>query len=171
MSDVTNGKGSEADAAEAAERTATQAAKAASSRTAATGAGRNGHVDDSVASASIGVASAATGSKDADSHDPSPAAALRRHLDWLEFALEAAQSELGWREKRVAKATKRNQTKRTERLADVEAEVRELTALLTALRDLVSRAATPARPTRGGAARRPALAARIKGRRPTPPAG
>ncbi|HEV7809274.1 MAG TPA: hypothetical protein VGO64_01640 [Candidatus Limnocylindrales bacterium] len=69
-----------------------------------------------------------------------PAAALKRHFDWLEYALGAAKSEETWRAGRFEKATNANREKRTRRLADVREEIDELTALLQALRDLESRA-------------------------------
>lgn len=71
-----------------------------------------------------------------------PAAALARHVEWLDFALGAATAEEHWRRERLAKATKGNRAKRTDRLAEVVAEIEELTALLTGIRDLERRAAT-----------------------------
>lgn len=70
-----------------------------------------------------------------------PAAALARHVEWLDFALGAATAEERWRRERLAKATKGNRAKRTDRLAEVVAEIEELTALLTGIRDLERRAA------------------------------
>lgn len=75
-----------------------------------------------------------------------PAAALARHVDWLDFALGAATAEERWRRERLAKATKGNLAKRTDRLAEVIAEIEELTALLTGIRDL--QAPAPAAPAR-----------------------
>lgn len=68
-----------------------------------------------------------------------PAAALARHVEWLDFALGAATAEERWRRERLAKATKGNRAKRTDRLAEVVAEIEELTALLTGIRDLERR--------------------------------
>jgi hypothetical protein len=65
-----------------------------------------------------------------------PAAALARHIEWLEFALGAATAEERWRRDRLAKADKGNRAKRTDRLADVLAEIDELTALLAGIREL-----------------------------------
>ncbi|HUQ78964.1 MAG TPA: hypothetical protein VM427_08875 [Patescibacteria group bacterium] len=84
-----------------------------------------------------------------------PAAALARHVEWLDFALGAATAEEHWRRERLAKATKGNRAKRTDRLAEVVAEIEELTALLTGIRDLEQRA-TPA----------PATTPRRRGRPP-----
>ncbi|MDQ3128805.1 MAG: hypothetical protein M3Q66_10200, partial [Chloroflexota bacterium] len=70
-----------------------------------------------------------------------PAAALARHVEWLDFALGAATAEERWRRERLTKATKGNRVKRTDRLAEVAAEIAELTALLTGIRDLERRAA------------------------------
>ncbi len=98
-----------------------------------------------------------------------PAAALARHVEWLDFALGAATAEERWRRERLAKATKGNRPKRTDRLAEVVAEIEELTALLTGIRDLERRAAlapttTPRRRGRppgskNGTGKRPATAA------------
>jgi len=60
-----------------------------------------------------------------------PAAALARHVEWLDFALGAATAEERWRRERLTKATKGNRAKRTDRLAEVVAEIEELTALVT----------------------------------------
>lgn len=81
-----------------------------------------------------------------------PAAALARHLEWLDFALGAATAEERWRRERLAKATKGNRAKRTDRLAEVVAEIEELTALVTGIRALERRAgpATAATPRRRG---------------------
>ncbi len=75
-----------------------------------------------------------------------PAAALARHVEWLEFALGAARSEETWRASRLEKATKRNRDKRATRLAEVRDEITELSALLDAIREL------QARPARSGGA-------------------
>jgi hypothetical protein len=100
-----------------------------------------------------------------------PAAAVARHLEWLEFALAAARSEVSWRQDRLAKSTTKNRIKRTDRLADVDDEVAELTALLAGLRALLARPERAPRPRRAGGVtatrtrrtgaprRRPALAA------------
>jgi hypothetical protein len=77
-----------------------------------------------------------------------PAAAVARHLEWLEFALAAARSEVSWRQDRLAKSTKKNRIKRTDRLADVDDEVAELTALLAGLRALLARPERAPRPRR-----------------------
>ena len=79
-----------------------------------------------------------------------PAAALARHVEWLDFALEAATAEERWRRERLAKATKGNREKRTDRLAEVVAEIEELSALLSGIRDLERRAATAPTPRRRG---------------------
>ena len=70
-----------------------------------------------------------------------PAAALRRHVDWLEFALAAARSEETWRAARLDKATKKNREKRMARIAEVREEIEELAALLEAIRGLRARGA------------------------------
>ena len=69
-----------------------------------------------------------------------PEAALARHIEWLDFALDAATAEEGWRRERLAKASKGNRAKRTDRLAEVTAEIQELTALLAGIRALQARA-------------------------------
>jgi len=98
-----------------------------------------------------------------------PAVAVSRHLEWLDYALAAARAEESWRRGRVAKAVKKNRSKREARLAEVVAEITELAALLAGLRDLQKRAgpsktatrrSTPSRRTRAGTAAR-------GGRRPT----
>ena len=50
-----------------------------------------------------------------------PAAALARHLEGLEYALAAARDEEVRRRDRLAKATNKNRDKRTARLAEVTA--------------------------------------------------
>ncbi len=65
-----------------------------------------------------------------------PVAAVARHLEWLEFALAAARDEETRRRERLGKATNKNREKRTVRLAEVTAEVRELAALVTGLKSL-----------------------------------
>lgn len=118
-----------------------------------------------------------------------PAAALARHVEWLEFALGAATAEERWRRERLTKATKGNRAKRTDRLVEVAAEIEELTALLTGMRDLERRAAPATAPRRRGrppgskngtgkrsastasaATKAPATKARATGRRRTTPA-
>jgi hypothetical protein len=69
-----------------------------------------------------------------------PAAAVARHLEWLEFALEAARDEEVRRRGRLDKASDKNRSKRTVRLGEVTAEIRELAALVAGLRDLQARA-------------------------------
>ena len=78
-----------------------------------------------------------------DSPKPmSPTAAVARHLEWLEFALTAARDEEGRRKGRLDKATPKNRDKRTVRLAEVSAEVVELSALVTGLKNLRGPGAT-----------------------------
>ena len=80
-----------------------------------------------------------------DSPKPmSPTAAVARHLEWLEFALAAARDEEGRRKGRLDKATSKNRDKRTVRLAEVSAEVVELAALVTGLKNLRGPGAAPA---------------------------
>ena len=69
-----------------------------------------------------------------------PEAALARHIEWLDFALNAATEEEAWRRERLAKATRKNRAKRQGRLAEVVAEITELRALLAGIRDLQTRA-------------------------------
>ena len=73
-----------------------------------------------------------------------PAAALARHVEWLEFALAAAKDEEARRRGRLERASDKNREKRTRRLAEVSAEVRELDALVQGIRDLELRAARKA---------------------------
>ena len=75
-----------------------------------------------------------------------PAAAVARHLEWLEFALEAARDEEIRRRGRLEKATDKNRSKRTVRLGEVAAEIRELAALVAGLRDLQARAEAVTKP-------------------------
>lgn len=79
-----------------------------------------------------------------------PAAALARHIEWLDFALGAATAEERWRRERLAKAGKGNRAKRTDRLADVIAEIDELTALLAGIRELQAKASAAAPAPRRG---------------------
>ena len=72
-----------------------------------------------------------------------PAAALARHLEWLEFALAAARSEETWRAARLTRATKKSRDKRTLRLAEVRDEIAELSALVSAIRGLQPRRGRP----------------------------
>ena len=70
-----------------------------------------------------------------------PAAALARHLEWLEYALAAARDEEERRRDRLAGATNKNRDKRTARLAEVTAEVTELAALVEGIKSLQTQAA------------------------------
>jgi len=84
-----------------------------------------------------------------DSPKPmSPTAAVLRHLEWLEFALVAARDEELRRQGRLDRATDKNRDKRTVRLAEVTAEVLELSALVKGIKDLQAGAAGPARKPR-----------------------
>ena len=89
----------------------------------------------------------------ADDKPVRPAAAVARHLEWLDFALAAARDEETRRRGRLEHATDKNRERRTARLAEVSAEVRELDALVGGLRNLQARAATTAtrRTSRGKA--------------------
>lgn len=100
---------------------------------------------------------AGTGSGPAAGNPPmTPAAALARHVEWLDFALGAATAEEAWRRDRLAKATKRNRAKREERLAEVVGEIEELTALIAGIRSLQQRAARSTRAKPGSTAKAPA---------------
>ena len=90
-----------------------------------------------------------------------PAAAVARHLEWLEFALEAARDEEIRRRGRLEKATDKNRSKRTVRLGEVAAEIRELAALVAGLRDLQARAEDAAKPTAPAASANPRRGRRI----------
>jgi DNA-binding protein HU-beta len=90
-----------------------------------------------------------------------PAAALARHIEWLEFALAAARSEETWRAGRLEKATKKSRDKRGQRLAEVRDEIAELSALLGGIRGL--QAGTASRP----AATRRRAATKSAPRKPT----
>ena len=96
-----------------------------------------------------------------------PAAALARHVEWLEFALAAARSEESWRVARLEKATKKSRDKRTSRLAEVREEIAELSALVTAIRGLqarpASRSTTAAKPRPASPRKRSAPAAKPAG--------
>jgi hypothetical protein len=103
-----------------------------------------------------------------------PAAALKRHIEWLEYALGAARSEETWRAGRLEKASKANRDKRAGRLAEVRDEVAELSALLQGIHDLETKAKGPrARAattrTRARARAKPATGRRTRGAA-TPPA-
>jgi hypothetical protein len=97
-----------------------------------------------------------------DSPKPmSPTAAVARHLEWLEFALAAARDEEARRKGRLDKATSKNRDKRTVRLAEVSAEVVELSALVTGLKSLrgpASAAKKAAAKPRASAAAKPRAA-------------
>jgi hypothetical protein len=75
----------------------------------------------------------------------SPTAAVVRHLEWLEFALAAARDEEVRRQGRLDRATDKNRDKRSVRLAEVTAEVVELTALVRGIKDLRAGVVAPAR--------------------------
>jgi hypothetical protein len=94
-----------------------------------------------------------------------PALALARHVEWLDFALAAARSEETWRAARLKKATKKTLDKRTTRLAEVRDEIAELAALIQAIRGLKPSAASrstvgAAKPRAAGAAKPRATGAR-----------
>lgn len=94
------------------------------------------------------------------SRDMSPAAAVARHLAWLEDALIVAREEETRRRGRLERATDRNRDKRTVRLAEVTDEVAELEALVAGIKAL------QARPARAGT-RTPAAPRASKPRRST----
>ena len=71
-----------------------------------------------------------------DTRPMTPAAALARHLEWLEYALTAAREEEDRRRGRLDRATSKNRDKRAVRLAEVRAEVDELSALVQGIKDL-----------------------------------
>ena len=84
-----------------------------------------------------------------DSPKPmTPTAAVARHLEWLEYALAAARDEQVRRQGRLDKATPKNRDKRGIRLAEVTAEVVELSALVTGLKGLQGKSAAPTRKPR-----------------------
>lgn len=101
-----------------------------------------------------------------------PQAAVARHLQWLELAVAAARDEEVRRQGRLDRATSKNRDKRTARLAEVRAEVAELSALVKGLTGLGARplsastaaqravaakgAATKSAPTKAARAKRPA---------------
>ena len=76
-----------------------------------------------------------------DTRPMTPAAALARHLEWLEYALTAAREEEDRRRGRLDKSTSKNRDKRAVRLAEVRAEVDELSALVQGIKDLQAAAA------------------------------
>ena len=86
----------------------------------------------------------------ADPKPTPPAAAVARHLEWLEYALNAARDEETRRKGRLERATDKNRDKRSVRLAEVRAEVRELDALVKGIKELNAR---PAASTRKAAPR------------------
>jgi hypothetical protein len=89
--------------------------------------------------------------------------AVTRHLEWLDYALAAARAEESWRRDRLAKATKGNLAKRETRLAEVLAEIVELSALIIGLRDLQRGAASRTSTGSGStAARRSGTAPRAR---------
>jgi hypothetical protein len=98
-----------------------------------------------------------------DSAVMTPVAAVTRHLEWLEFALAAARDEETRRRERLGRATDKNRDKRSVRLAEVTAEVRELGALVKGLKELQARpAARAARARRTILRRSPASTAKSK---------
>jgi hypothetical protein len=76
-----------------------------------------------------------------------PVAAVVRHVEWLEFALAAARDEEARRRERLGRANDKNREKRTIRLAEVTAEVRELGALVQGLKNLQAGPAAASRST------------------------
>jgi hypothetical protein len=95
-----------------------------------------------------------------------PAAAVARHLEWLEFALAAARDEETRRRDRLGRATDKNRDRRTARLAEVTAEVRELGALVTGLKELRSRPAASRARASAEATPNPKTAATARPRTP-----
>jgi hypothetical protein len=83
----------------------------------------------------------------ADQKPTAPAAAVARHLEWLEYALKAARDEETRRKGRLDRATDKNRDKRTARLAEVRAEVRELDALVVGIKVLNARPVAATRKT------------------------
>jgi hypothetical protein len=86
-----------------------------------------------------------------------PAAAVARHVEWLEYALAAARDEELRRRGRLDRATDKNRDKRVIRLAEVSAEIVELAALVRGIKDLQTAGAAPVQ--------KPRAAARPAGRR------
>ena len=102
-----------------------------------------------------------------------PAAALKRHVEWLEYALGAASAEESYRAGRLEKATKANRDRRAARLGEVREEVEELTALLKGILDLQAKSkpsTTARKTTRARPTSRTRRATTTTGR-PTRPAG
>ena len=104
-----------------------------------------------------------------DATSMTPAAALARHLEWLEYALGAAREEEVRRRGRLDQATNKNRAKRTTRLAEVSAEVVELAALVEGIKSLQASAASPkpaatARGTRRASATKSAASRKSPGR-------
>ena len=95
-----------------------------------------------------------------------PAAAVARHVEWLEFALAAARDEETRRRERLGRATDKNREKRTVRLAEVTAEVRELAALVQGLEEPPGSSATASRAGRHAAAEGGSRGSRHERRRP-----
>ena len=85
---------------------------------------------------------------DAHSRPMTPAVAVSRHVEWLDYALAAARAEETWRRGRLEKATRKNRSKRESRLAEVLGEIEELAALLIGLRGL-QKGKAPRKPARG----------------------
>jgi len=96
-----------------------------------------------------------------------PRVAVSRHLEWLEYALAAARAEESWRRGRLNKARKSNVGKRETRLAEVVAEIAELSALVIGLRDLQRRAASKATAPRPSGSRRTSAGPASRSRRTT----
>jgi hypothetical protein len=119
-------------------------------------------------SPSAATKGAASGDRRTAGRAMTPAAALTRHVDWLEFALAAARSEETWRAARLDKATKKNREKRLARIAEVREEIEELAALLEAIRSLRARGAR--RPTSTTTRKRAAAPASTTTRRRRAPA-
>jgi len=95
-----------------------------------------------------------------------PVAAVVRHVEWLEFALAAARDEETRRRERLAQATDKNREKRTVRLAEVTAEVRELGALVQGLKNLQARPAATRRRSKAAAAKSRASSKTAAAKRP-----
>jgi hypothetical protein len=93
--------------------------------------------------------------------------AVTRHLEWLDYALAAARAEESWRRDRLAKATKGNLAKRETRLAEVLAEIVELSALIIGLRDLQRGAAARTSTRSASRSRRTPAGAATRSRRTT----
>lgn len=94
-----------------------------------------------------------------DAKTLTPTAAVARHVEWLEYALAAARDEEIRRQARLDRATDKNREKRTMRLTEVTAEVRELGALVSGLKVLQTRATRlTAGPKRKAASARAATA-------------